>query len=89
LNKKLFVSIKAKGDPSQKLSLAFKMYDVDGNNKVDKKEMEKIIIAVYDLLGEEKRNDDNSPQKRVNQIMQKLDKDRNGYLTEDEFVNGK
>ena len=31
------------------------MYDVDRNGKVDKKEMEKIIEAIYDLLGEEHR----------------------------------
>jgi hypothetical protein len=42
--------------------------------------MEKIIEAIYDLLGEEQRKGDNSPSERVKVIMQKLDKDQNGYL---------
>lgn len=50
--------------------------------------MEKIIVAIYDLLGEEERKGENSPPERVKAIMQKLDTDKNGYLTEDEFVNG-
>jgi Ca2+-binding EF-hand superfamily protein len=57
--------------------------------KADKKEMEKIIEAIYDLLGEEKnRKGENSPHERVKTIMAKLDKDNNGYLSESEFVEG-
>lgn len=51
---------------------------VDRNGKVDEKEMEKIIEAIYDLLGEEHRNGENSPTERVKTIMKKLDKDKNG-----------
>ena len=64
------------------------MYDVDKNGRVDKKEMEKIIEAIYDLLGEEHRRGENAPNERVKTIMLKLDIDQNGYLTEDEFVEG-
>jgi Ca2+-binding EF-hand superfamily protein len=55
---------------------------MDRNGKVDTKEMEKIIEAIYDLLGEEHRKGENSPAERVKVIMQKLDKDGNGYLSE-------
>jgi len=82
------ISITAQGDARKKLTLAFKMYDVDKNGKVDKKEMEKIIEAIYDLLGEDQRKGENSPSERVKQIMAKLDKDANGYLSEQEFVDG-
>jgi Ca2+-binding EF-hand superfamily protein len=54
--------------------MAFNMYDIDKNGKVDKKEMEKIIEAIYDLLGEENRKGDNSPSNRVKKIMAKLGK---------------
>lgn len=50
--------------------------------------MEKIIEAIYDLVGEEQRKGENSPSQRVKTIMQKLDKDNNGYLNEQEFVEG-
>ncbi len=49
---------------------------MDRNGRVDEKEMEKIIEAIYDLLGEEHRKGDNSPSERVKIIMKKLDKDK-------------
>ncbi|CAF0716350.1 unnamed protein product [Brachionus calyciflorus] len=82
------ISVTAQGDAEKKLSMAFRMYDVDRNGKVDKKEMEKIIEAIYDLLGEEHRKGENSPSERVKTIMSKLDTDQNGYLSENEFVEG-
>ena len=45
------ISVTSQGDVKQKLSMAFKMYDLDKNGRVEKKEMEKIIEAIYDLLG--------------------------------------
>jgi len=64
------------------------MYDVDRNGTVDKKEMQKIIEAIYDLLGEELRKGENSPSERVKTIMKKLDKDNSGSLSQEEFVEG-
>ncbi len=64
------------------------MYDIDKNGKIDRKEMEKIIEAIYDLLGEENRKGDNSPTKRVHKIMAKLDKDNDGKLSPEEFIDG-
>jgi Ca2+-binding EF-hand superfamily protein len=61
---------------------------IDKNGKIDHKEMEKIIEAIYDLLGEENRKGDNSPNKRVQKIMAKLDKDNDGKLDPDEFIEG-
>ncbi len=55
------VSVTAKGDIKEKLTLAFKMFDLDKNGTVDRKEMEKIMEAIYDLLGEENRKGENSP----------------------------
>ena len=54
------------------------LWQVDKNGNVDKKEMEKIIEAIYDLVGEEHRKGENSPSERVKKIMNKLDKDRDG-----------
>jgi Ca2+-binding EF-hand superfamily protein len=82
------ISVTAQGDAKKKLSMAFRMYDMDKNGRVDKKEMEKIIEAIYDLLGEEHRKGENAPSERVKTIMLKLDTDQNGYLCEDEFVEG-
>lgn len=82
------ISVTAQGDTRKKLMLAFKVYDTDKNGRVDKKEMEKIIEAIYDLVGETDRKGSNSPSERVKQIMARLDKDNSGYLSEMEFVDG-
>jgi hypothetical protein len=50
--------------------------------------MEKIILAIYDLIGETNRKGDNDPKQRVMAIFQKLDRDNSGTLTEAEFVEG-
>lgn len=78
----------AAGDARKKLVLAFKMYDVDHNKNVDKKEMQQIIEAIYDLLGVENRTGINSPSERVKTIMNKLAKGNDGCLSESEFVEG-
>ncbi len=43
-------------------------YDADHNGNIDKKEMEKIILAIYDLLGEEKRKGENDPKQSSSYI---------------------
>jgi Ca2+-binding EF-hand superfamily protein len=50
--------------------------------------MEKIIAAIYDLLGEENRKGENSPPKRVAKIMLALDKNKDGKLSSEEFIDG-
>lgn len=82
------ISITSQGDVREKLRMAFNMYDIDKNGCIDKKEMEKIIESIYDLLGEENRKGDNAPNNRVKKIMDKLDINGDGKLSSDEFING-
>jgi len=64
------------------------MYDINRNGQIDKKEMTKVITAIYDLLGEENRKGDNSPENRVKKIMEKLDVNDDKSISRDEFVDG-
>jgi Ca2+-binding EF-hand superfamily protein len=82
------ISVTSQGDIREKLQMAFTMYDINKNGSIDRKEMEKIIEAIYDLLGEENRRGDNSPTERVKKIMSKLDKNNDGQLSSDEFIDG-
>ena len=50
--------------------------------------MEQIIEAIYDLVDEEERKGQNAPKERVKMIMKVLDKDSNGVLSQEEFVEG-
>ena len=66
------------------------MNAIDRNGSLDKKEIEQIYVAIYDLLGEEKENrkGENDPKVRVVELFKKLDKDSSGILSEEEFIQG-
>jgi Ca2+-binding EF-hand superfamily protein len=74
------VSTSSHGNIKQKLRLGFKLYDTNNNGKIDKKEMVKLIEAIYDLNGETNRKGDNEPKNRVEAIFNKLDRDQNGTI---------
>lgn len=61
---------------------------VDHNGRIDKKEMEKILVAIYDLKGIESRKGENDPKTRTADIFGKMDRDYTNTLNEEEFVNG-
>ena len=74
----------------KKLHSAFKIYDLDRNNKIDKFELIKIMEALYDLknIPESQRQGENSVESKAILIFKFLDKNNDNYLDEDEFVNG-
>ena len=73
-----------------KLHSAFKIYDLDKNNKIDLNELIKIIEALYDLknIPESMREGENSVENKAKLIFKFLDKNNDNFLDEDEFVNG-
>ena len=84
------INITLSGTTLEKLRYAFKLYDVDGNGLIDQGEMNRIILAIYELMGE---NEDSKPTKlapeeRTRIIFSQMDTNCDGYLTEDEFVQG-
>lgn len=58
------------------------------NKKILGFEFSLSLQAIYDLLGEENRKGENSPAKRVEKIMNRLDLNGDRSLTKDEFING-
>ena len=49
----LALHVTSKGSPEEKLSWAFRMYDVDGNGSIEFAEMKRVVGAVYEMLGTE------------------------------------
>lgn len=58
------------------LTQAFKNFDLDGNGFIDKSEIQ-AILAQHSVLCSEQQ---------IERIMQKIDRDRNGYWDLDEFI---
>ena len=75
-------------DPQQRLRFVFKMYDLNGDNKLDVSEVEKIILGVYDFTGQKERKGKKAPRELAKSLLRRYDKDDSGFLTEEEFVSG-
>ena len=89
----LAINVTLSGTPLEKLKYAFKLYDVDGNGLIDQGEMNRIVLSIYELVGDDNINHDNlepklSPEERTRVIFSQMDAAGNGYLTEEEFVQG-
>jgi Ca2+-binding EF-hand superfamily protein len=81
------ISTTSSGNIRKKLQMGFKLYDTNGNGSIDKKEMHKLIEAIYDLTGEENRKGDNDPNQRVEAIFNKLDLNQNGTIGTTSFFS--
>jgi len=77
----LALHVTSKGSPEEKLSLAFRMYDVDGNGTIELGEMKRVVGAVYDMLGtqENKRG-------RAEELFSKMDQNSDGTVSQDQFI---
>merc|ERR1712156_517313 len=77
----LALHVTSKGSPEEKLSLAFRMYDVDGNGTIERTEMKRVVGAVYDMLGtqEDKRG-------KAEELFSKMDQNADGTVSQDQFV---
>lgn len=83
-------SITSFGNLKEKITLAFKIYDLDKNQVIDEKEMLKVLEALFDLTGipDNDRKGDQSPKAKVESMMKQLDKNGNNVLEFDEFYEG-
>lgn len=68
----LCFSLTSYGDFKQKCEFAFRLYDLDKDNLISKKEMTQVLEALYDLSGIVDRKKEKSPAKKVEEIMKKI-----------------
>lgn len=54
--------------------MSFNLFDIDKDGRIDAKELESLILAIYDLVEEKNRKGANAPPERVKHIMAKLGK---------------
>jgi Ca2+-binding EF-hand superfamily protein len=63
------------------MELMFDVFDVNNDQKVDKKELLKLLSAVYEMQGKKEQAKD-----RVAQIFGTHDRDGSGALNKQEFI---
>lgn len=83
------LSVLARGTLQEKLRWAFSLYDINGDGYITKDEMTRIINAIYDLMGKsvEPMVEDTTTKDHVERVFQKLDLNKDGVVSMDEFLD--
>jgi Ca2+-binding EF-hand superfamily protein len=79
-------AITSLGTMRQKLDYVFAIYDKDKKNSIIRKDMIRVISAMYDLSGKSKS--DYTPERCVEDIFALIDVNHDETLTKDEFIEG-
>ncbi|CAD5115735.1 DgyrCDS4681 [Dimorphilus gyrociliatus] len=77
------LSITCRGDIKEKLKWVFDMYDTDGSSYLSKSEVIKVLEVIFRMKGND-RVEATAFLQTVD-IFKKLDKDKDGYITKEEF----
>lgn len=85
------ITVTINGTKTQKLTCAFKIYDLNSDGKLDKRELKKIMGHIQELLGEDRihsRQASKSADKQVDLIFKKFNLKNNETLTLEQFISG-
>lgn len=84
------LSVTSRGNLDEKLDWAFKLYDLDNDGVITRREMLDIVDAIYTMVGDmlQLPEDEKTPEMRVDKIFKLMDKDRDGRITQEEFHEG-
>lgn len=91
----LGLSITSRGTIEEKLDWSFRMYDIRDENEISFDDMLLVVTSIYKMFGtmftdfdEQSNETENvSPESRVTEIFNKLDKTGKGFINKQEFQN--
>ncbi|KAK3096173.1 hypothetical protein FSP39_024015 [Pinctada imbricata] len=82
------LSVLIRGSLHERLKWTFNLYDINGDGVITKDEMQDVVQAIYDMIGRfsEPQVDSNTAREHVNKVFHKMDSNRDGFITLDEFM---
>ncbi|XP_059803068.1 Kv channel-interacting protein 2-like isoform X2 [Hypanus sabinus] len=82
------LSVILRGSVDDKLNWAFNLYDLNKDGCITREEMLDIMKSIYDMMGKYTYPTvrEESPQEHVETFFQKMDKNRDGVVTIEEFI---
>ncbi|XP_051965202.1 calsenilin-like isoform X4 [Xyrauchen texanus] len=82
------LSVLLRGTVTEKLSWAFNLYDINKDGYITKEEMLLIMKSIYDMMGRYTYPSvrDDTPSEHVEKFFQKMDRNRDGVVTIEEFI---
>ncbi|NXC88371.1 KCIP1 protein, partial [Cercotrichas coryphoeus] len=82
------LSILLRGTVHEKLRWTFNLYDINKDGCINKEEMMDIVKAIYDMMGKYTYPvlKEDAPRQHVEVFFQKMDKNKDGVVTLDEFI---
>lgn len=83
------LSILSRGSLDEKLRWTFSLYDINGDGFITREEMTDIVTAIYELMGKftEPCVDESTVRDKVDRIFQKMDQNKDGVVTLEEFLD--
>ncbi|XP_064192306.1 guanylyl cyclase-activating protein 2-like [Anguilla rostrata] len=84
------VHLVLRGKLEDKLKWSFKVYDRDGDGQLEKHEVRHLIKTIYAIRKHsgQTKSDDLSPDQICNRIFELVDKNKDGHISLDEFMEG-
>lgn len=83
------LSILIRGDLDDKLEWIFNLYDIHNRGCINRQELFIVINSVYDMMGKftDPPVDERTVSEHVDEMFKKMDRDGDGYITKNEFMD--
>ena len=82
----LGLSVTSTGTKEERLRWSFRLYDIRRDGVIRAEEMVKVVRAIFSVFGECKAEKGVSAEDAANGIFSKMDTDKDGFISEAEFI---
>jgi len=82
----MIVTVMIDGNAQTKLKQIFRIFDSDKNGSISRLELLSIVKHLFHLVPHTQKEDLPTPQKLSDKLMEEMDSDKDGVISEDEFI---